>query len=50
MLKQILTLSQTSAGGKIYVFYSAIWVETPYYRNTAACAITFKNATIDKST
>lgn len=50
MLKQLLTLSQTSAGGKIYVFYSAIWVETPYYRNTDACAITFKNATIDKST
>lgn len=50
MLKQLLTLSQTSAGGKIYVFYSAIWVETPYYRNTDACAITLKNATIDKST
>ena len=50
LLKQLLTLSQTSAGGKIYVFYSAIWVETPYYRNTDACAITFKNATIDKST
>lgn len=50
MLKQLLTLSQTTAGGKIYVFYSAIWVETPYYRNTDACAITFKNATIDKST
>lgn len=50
MLKQLLTLSQTSAGGKIYVFYSAIWVETPYYRNTDACAVTLKNASIDKST
>lgn len=50
MLKQLLTLSQTTAGGKIYVFYSAIWVEIPYYRNTDACAITLKNATIDSST
>lgn len=50
MLKQFLTLSQTSAGGKIYVFYSAIWLETPYYRNTDACAVALKNATIDKST
>lgn len=49
ILKQVLILSQTGAGGKIYVNYYANWLGEPLYRNTDAFAVTLKNASIDKA-
>lgn len=50
MLRQFLMLSQTSVGSRVYVYYSATWLETPTYRNTDACTIAFKNASLESGT
>lgn len=50
MLKQTLTLSQSKKGGKVFVSYSATWLDEPWYREVDACAVALKNASIEKDT
>lgn len=51
MLKQYIILAQSSSSSNlIYVQYCATWVAEPFYRNTDACAVSFKNASYEPDT
>lgn len=48
-LKQYMICSQTSKKGKIFVTYTATWLDEAYYRNKDVLGVNLTNAAINKS-